>query len=390
LPFCTQPNHKPGKEIPDDVFNRSAAMSARACPALTSLDEAGDTVRCSTLERMPKWLICVPLALQWIWLSLRYGSATLPSCANPNITAGGLVGEGKMEYFTGMGPVARAATAPFLGVRVAPGLQAPWLAEALAGARLAFPLVVKPDLGLCGYGVRRVDNMDQLLAYLAAYPAGESVVIQPYLAQEGEAGIFYARDPETDQARLIGLALRYFPRVLGDGMHSIDALVDADPRARRLRNGGKHETLGQGNRVPAPNEVVRLATIGSTRVGGLYRDGAALITAPLLNAIDAIARDMPDFYCGRFDVRFHSVDELARGVGFTIIEVNGAGSEAIEAWDPNTSLFKGLAKVFAKQRVLFAIGAAMRRRGSVPVGLAALYRYHQRQQALIDCYPPSN
>ena len=25
---------------------------------------------------MPKWLICVPLVLQWIWLSLRFGGAT--------------------------------------------------------------------------------------------------------------------------------------------------------------------------------------------------------------------------------------------------------------------------------------------------------------------------
>ena len=55
----------------------------------------GTGVRRSTLERMPKWLICVPLVVQWLWLALRHGSATLPSAANPAITAGGLVGETK-------------------------------------------------------------------------------------------------------------------------------------------------------------------------------------------------------------------------------------------------------------------------------------------------------
>ena len=25
------------------------------------------------LEKMPKWLICIPLAIQWAWLALRYG-----------------------------------------------------------------------------------------------------------------------------------------------------------------------------------------------------------------------------------------------------------------------------------------------------------------------------
>ena len=52
------------------------------------------------------------LALQWLWLALRYQSLTLPTIANPAITAGGLMGEGKLEYFDGMGPLALS------GVRV--------------------------------------------------------------------------------------------------------------------------------------------------------------------------------------------------------------------------------------------------------------------------------
>ena len=58
----------------------------------------------STLERMPKWLICIPLTLQWLWLALRYRSLSLPTIVNPAITAGGLVGEGKLEYFDGRVP----------------------------------------------------------------------------------------------------------------------------------------------------------------------------------------------------------------------------------------------------------------------------------------------
>ena len=78
--------------------------------------DAAAQPHCGLLERMPKWLICVPLTVQWLWLALRYGSATLPSAANPAITSGGLVGEGKLEYFSGMGPVARAVTAAYCAV----------------------------------------------------------------------------------------------------------------------------------------------------------------------------------------------------------------------------------------------------------------------------------
>lgn len=341
------------------------------------------------LERLPKWVICIPLVVQWLWLGARHGSLSLPTVANPRITAGGMVGEGKLEYFEGMGPVARAATARHCGLRVEQDLSRKTIEQAMRRAGLGFPLVAKPDLGLCGYGVRRIDGWHELRLYIERYPRGETVVLQEYLPQEGEAGIFYARDPLTGEGRLIGLALREFPRVTGDGVRSIGDLISADGRARLVVSRW-HECTHDASCVPAPGEVVRLSMIGSTRVGGLYRDGQALITPELTRAIDAIARDMPDFHFGRFDVRFESARELAAGRGLRIMEVNGAGSEAIQAWDPRTPLLRGFAIIFAKQRLLFDIAAARRREGSRPLSLIALARLNARQQRLIARYPASN
>jgi hypothetical protein len=361
------------------------ASTVAACPAGAQRHQ-----RCSVLERMPKWLICVPLTVQWLWLALRYRSATLPSAANPAITSGGLIGEGKLEYFSGMGPVARAVTAAYCAVSTHRPLPEAELQKMLDGAGLSWPLIAKPDLGLCGYGVRLVPSMSELQAYLRAFPANEVVVLQRYLPAEGEAGIFYARDPESGQSRIIGLALRYFPRVTGDGKSSIATLIAADPRAARLLKSSSHEPRYDGAQVPASGEVVRLATIGSTRVGGLYRDGRACITAQLTQAIDDIARDMPAFHFGRFDVRFDCLQELSAGRGFTIMEVNGAGSEAIQAWDPGIGVFAGFRMIFEKQRILFSIGDAMRKKGVKPIGLLPLMRLNRRQQRLIAVYPPSN
>ena len=344
----------------------------------------------SALERMPKWLICVPLVAQWLWLGLRYRSMTLPTAANPAITAGGLVGEGKLEYFRGMGPLARAATATHCGVVNEPGLGAASLQATLQEAGLSFPLIAKPDLGLCGHGVQRIDGMPALLAYLAGFPRGETVVLQEYLPQAGEAGIFYARDPVSGAGTIIGLALRSFPQVTGDGVHTVAELVAADPRASRTVKSARHQCAFDASAVPAPGESVRLATIGSTRVGGLYRDGAACITPQLVGAIDAIARDMPQFHFGRFDVRFDSLAGLRAGTGLRIMEVNGAGSESIEAWDPGTGLVRGLRTIFRKQALLFAIGAARRREGVRPIPLLELARLNRRQYRLIAHYPPSN
>lgn len=342
------------------------------------------------LERMPKWLICIPLVIQWIGLSLRYGSATLPTVANPRITAGGMVGEGKLEYFRQMGPAALGATARHIGITGARHWSDQELADAPARAGFGFPLMAKPDLGLCGYGVCKLASLAALRAYVERYPDGETIVLQEYLADENEAGIFYARDPASGQGRLIGLALRYFPRVTGDGASTLGELVRRDARAARVLGSPAHSCALAMDSVPAAGQVVRLATIGSTRVGGLYRDGGALISPELTRAIDAIARDMPQFHFGRFDVRFRSEQELCAGTGFTIMEVNGAGSEAIQAWDPEIGLVEGFRTIFAKQRLLFAIGAANRRGGSRPIGPLALMRLNWRQNRLFDQYPASN
>lgn len=348
------------------------------------------SMRRSMLERMPTWLICIPLVVQWIVLALRYRSVTLPSAANSAITSGGLVGEGKLEYFRDMGPLARSATARHCAVSTTSLPSSAALQQYMDSAALSFPVIVKPNLGLCGYGVRLIVDMEALHTYLEAFPTHEDVVLQQYLPELGEAGIFYARDPVTDQGHIIGLALRYFPRVIGDGQHTITQLIANDPRARRLVHAAHHECAVNNARVPLMGEVVRLATIGSTRVGGLYRDGAACITPQLTAAIDAIARDMPAFYCGRFDVRFGSTHDLSSGTGFTIMEVNGAGSEAIHAWDPDIGVVAGFRIIFAKQRALFAIGDMRRRSGVKPIGLLALAQLWRRQRRLIALYPPSN
>ncbi|MBC7958017.1 MAG: hypothetical protein H7Y33_19370 [Cytophagales bacterium] len=358
-------------------------------PVLPAADSSLAAGRVGRLERLPKWLNLVPLVAQWAWLSIRHGSITLPSCANPCITAGGLVGEGKMEYLRIMGTQALGATATTTCV-VAAGAESVADAEAaMARARLSYPIVVKPDLGWCGFGVRRVDDGAAMRDYLAAFPRGERVVIQQWVADSGEAGIFYMRGPGDACGQVIGMVLRHYPRVVGDGVHSVADLIAADPRARRLGRDGASEPCCDVCQVPAAGQAVRIATVGSTRVGGMYASGHALITAELTRAIDAIAKDMTEFHVGRFDVKYASAACLRAGE-FTIIEVNGAGSEAVHAWDPSLTLTQAYGIIFRKQRRLFAIGESMRRLGHRPVGWLALARHHLRQQALISRYPPSN
>ena len=186
------------------------------------------------IERIPKWLNLVPMVVQWVWLGLRYRSFTLPSAANPAITAGGLVGDTKSEYFAAMGLHARSRVAPFALFTAAGTRSMPQALAAMADAGLAFPVVAKPDLGWCGFGVRRLDDDAALADYLASYPAGEALMLQRYLDEPGEAGLFYVRRPREPRGQLLGILLRHYPQVIGDGLHSVGELVAHDGMARQV------------------------------------------------------------------------------------------------------------------------------------------------------------
>ncbi|MDI1253632.1 hypothetical protein [Thermomonas sp.] len=353
-----------------------------------------DTGGVGRFEQLPKWLNLVPMVLQWIWLGLRHGSFTLPSAANPGITSGGLVGEGKMEYFDAMGETGRAATARHVVIIAAAQRGLRDLLLRMQDAGLDFPVVAKPDIGWCGYGVRLLHQAEDLADYARRFPAGADFVLQRYLPDPGEAGLFYMRHPGEASGRLIGILLRDYPVVLGNGHDCIATLVAKDARIQRGSADPMHEISYDATRIPLPGEQVRLSTVASTRVGGRYRDGSTLATPALVAAVDAIAKDMGDpatrpFLVGRYDVRYRDEESLQRG-DFTIMEVNGAGSEAVHAWDPKYRIRDVYRIVYAKQRRLFAIGAEQRRRGHRPISLAALARLYWRQQRLIARYPASN
>jgi membrane protein DedA with SNARE-associated domain len=350
-------------------------------------------------ERIPPLLFYAPLALNWLRLGLAYRSLSLPTAANPRITTGGMWGERKSEYFAEAGALARSVIAPTLQIARPEGPADGWIADTLrrlADDGFAWPVVLKPDVGWQGYGVRPIDSEAEFRRALGSLPAGAPFLVQELSPYAGEAGLLYGRLPGFSRGRILSLAIRHHPAVRGDGRSTVRELIAADPRlawksACYLGHDGPHRGLSEAMlaEVPPAGTVVKLSFIGSQRVGGFYRDGSSLITGALEQRIDAIARDMPEFHYGRFDIRFDSAGALARGEAFQIIEINGIGGEAIHVWDPAFALTDVYRELFRQQALLFEIGARQRRRGIQPCGSLALALAAARQSRLIDRYPAS-
>lgn len=343
----------------------------------------------SPFEFWPDWLFYAPVALQWAALALRYRSLTLPTAANPCIKAGGLVGESKTEILDLVQGEARALVAPYASFMVTGNRDADLAAArgAMQGASLAFPLVAKPDLGCNGTGVRVVADLAELAAWLAAFPPGERAILQTLLTEEGEAGLFYIREPGAPAGRVTSITLKYAPEVVGDGVATLETLIRRDPRAGRLTHLYLPRLAARLAEVPPSGERVRLVFTGNHVKGAIFRDGGDHATPALAAAVERVARAIPGFHFGRFDVRFASIAALRQGEGFRIIEINGAGSEATHVWDPDMTLRGAWAAELAHFGASWRIGAANRARGARPTPVRELWHLWRQHKRLMARYP---
>jgi membrane protein DedA with SNARE-associated domain len=351
----------------------------------------------SSAERIPNNILYIPVVLRWFLLAIRYRSLTLPSVSNPMIETGGFMGESKGAVMNQVGEDQRSWVAEFVTLHrngMNTDSDVGRAVSLMEEKGLSFPIVAKPDIGWNGYGVRLVEDCVHLHKYITSFPSGEKMLLQRPVHHDGEAGIFYVRLPGEEKGHIYSITLRYFPFVVGDGRSTLCELIQNDPRTKLRADfylGGKSNHLGFGKEdlghIPQEGELIRLSFIGSLRVGGLYRDAGQLITPELTQRFDAIAKSMPEFYYGRFDIRFESTDLLKEGKGFTIIEINGAGAEAIQAWDPDVPLLKLYREFFKAQSLLFKVAALNRKRGYKPMSPWAFIKAIRRQNRLIDSYP---
>lgn len=359
------------------------------------LDMSGPPV--SHFEFWPGRLFYAPIALQWCWLALKHRGLGLPLLANPTFPDGGMAGESKVEIFNVLEGASKDAMARWVSLtrscsrRTAdPESLSHDLDAALAAMRdadITLPVVAKPDIGCRGVGVRPVRTLDDLSAYISGFPEGATLILQEMIEHEAEAGVFYIRLPGEDKGRIFSLTLKYFPHVIGDGTSTLRQLIEADPRAGLLPHIYLPRHAHRLSNVLPYGEPFRLAFAGSHSRGTIFRDGARFITSAMEQAFDDIARSIPEFYIGRFDLRFDSIEKLQRGEGFKLIEINGAGGEATHIWDRKTTLREAYATLFEQNRMLFEIGARNRKRGFIPPPIWNLYDAWRRERALFDHYP---
>jgi hypothetical protein len=120
------------------------------------------------------------------------------------------------------------------------------------------------------------------------------------------------------------------------------------------------------NRVLEMGEEHLLVPYGNHSRGAKFIDVTDWKDEELRISIDRICRRIPGFYFGRLDVRYNTWEELKQGKNFSIVELNGAGSEPTHMYDPKHSLLFAWKEIIRHWNILFRISRINHRLLSKP------------------------
>lgn len=302
-------------------------------------------------EFWPAWIFYSPIVFVYIYRSLVGRSFLLPFYSNPQILNSGLMGESKWDFLKFLNPNESTTIAT---VYLDKTLSRSEINRIIEQKQFKIPFILKPDVGQRGYGVRIIRSNEELDEYLTL-AEGLDLVLQELSQYQPEAGIFYYRKPSDDKGNLFSITDKKFPYVVGNGKARLGDLILKDKRARIIAPVYFERFENLDLIVPNGKKIV-LSECGNHCQGAVFINGEHLKSKSLLNEIDKIAKQIPDFYFGRFDVRYSDPESLMNGLNFEIIEINGAGSEATHIWDSKTKLLEAYKVLWLQWKILFEIG----------------------------------
>ncbi len=229
--------------------------------------------------------------------------------------------------------------------------------ECLKKRAWKYPIVFKPDQGQRGRGVKIIHNDSE--AHIYFNKSKVPILAQKYHPGPFELGVFYFRYPDEKSGNIFSITEKVFPKIKGDGLHTIENLIWKNPRLqiqaplflKRIKEKGVNV-----KKILHKNETLSLGEVGNHSQGTLFLDGSRYNSKKLSQCFDSITKSISGgFYFGRFDVRFADERKLKEGKEFKIIELNGVTSESTNLYDPKYNFFQKYQIIIRQWKTLLKI-----------------------------------
>lgn len=296
-------------------------------------------------EFWPFNMVYLPIMPYWFWLGLKSKSLFFFNTSNPGIKNGGFAMESKNDIYKQIPKGLRPET-----ILIKPSQNWEEILEEIHRVGLRFPLIGKPDIGYKGIMVRKILNASELKNYTQEMKV--DYLLQEFIPYKNEVGIFYYKIPGENKGQISGIVGKDFLKVRGNNILTVEELIIQEPRYLL-----QLPVLRQSHPFILPKilkegEELILVPFGNHARGSKFVDQSSLISQELTETVNRICGQIPDFYFGRLDIMYHTWEELCMGKNFSIVELNGAGSEPTHIYDPSHSILFAWKEIIRHWKIL--------------------------------------
>jgi hypothetical protein len=301
--------------------------------------------------------VYLPVFLHWLYLSIKARSFFFFAAANPSIKNGGFMMESKKEVYDLL-PQQYYPQTLFFTRQITPAQ----LLKAVNASGLQYPVIAKPDIGMQGIGVKKISSNNELVQYLEHTRV--NFLVQEWVGYEKEIGLFYCRMPGNEKGIITGIVEKEFLTVTGDGQRTLHELLQQNSRYILQLPALEKLYAKEWNDIIDRGIIKLLVPYGNHARGAKFIDQSAWADEALTAMADNLCAQIPGFYFGRLDIRYNNLEELKRGKNFSIIELNGAGSEPTHIYDPAHSIWYAWKEIIRHHNILLTISAANKKKGA--------------------------
>ena len=254
-------------------------------------------------EFRPGYIFDIPVYIYVAYLVIKARHIGFFSNINPGMMLSGFAGYSKYDDIDKF----EQKYLP-ISILITEGKDIKYCEQEMKKNTIIYPCIAKPTLGRTGRDVKKIHNTKQLKTYLKR--VHEDILIQEYINDPLEFGIFYYRIPSEQNGHITGIVEKKFMFLHGNGKTTFEQLVYHHPRAKYYYHQLEKEYHKKRTSTLADGEKFQLNYIGNHCRGSVFYDVSKIITPQLETLIDNISKKVDGFYFGRYDIKAKSVEDL--------------------------------------------------------------------------------
>ena len=215
-------------------------------------------------EYWPYQILYFPIYFQYLYYVIRTQSFFYFNASNPTIKNGGFFMESKKEIYDLIPQKYYPKT-----IVVSSDENFDDILQKLTLENINFPLIAKPDIGLRGTAVKKINTPEALELYFKK--AKFNILLQDVIPYENEIGLFYVKLP-NQPGKITGIVSKEFMNLTGNGKSTIRELLHQDIRYIFQIKTLEKEYNNKLNSVLNQGETINLVPYGNHCRGTKFVD----------------------------------------------------------------------------------------------------------------------